>query len=339
MKVKYFVLVALVLLFCTSFVSAQNFRVSRTGVFGPQRKRVLLLKEPASQKKIIWFRTNLLVNTDGSPLSYHPEDPRGKEKALNNICNAIVVRKGASDKNLCLTHFSEAISVFEKFRDSNYRTIPEGFRITWQNVLPTVKEHGKDVPCTFKSGEFMGYFGSLTALKNDLTGDQGECEINNQVNPMIVPALVLVGGQNVVKEFGAKVGDLVVAYNPQTQRFSSAIIGDTGPKDNLGEGSVFLNMKLLGVTVPPTNKTETFRLSIENTQVLVAIIPGSRLFQKTNQPYTMENINQRVGNWQKESGFETPEKFIEFMKSVQPNLSKKQTLSSDAGDTAKNRKR
>jgi hypothetical protein len=91
---------------------------------------------------------------------------------------------------------------------------------------------------------------------------------------MTVPALVLVGGkQNVVKKFGANVGDLLVAYDPKTQFFSSAIIGDTGPKDNLGEGSVFLNMKLIGVTTPPTNKAETFKLSIENTQVLVAIIP------------------------------------------------------------------
>ena len=60
-------------------------------------------------------------------------------------------------------------------------------------------------------GAFKGYFGSLTALKNGLTGDKGECEINDQVNPIRVPALVLVGGENIVKNFGAKVGDLLVA--------------------------------------------------------------------------------------------------------------------------------
>jgi len=105
----------------------------------------------------------------------------------------------------------------------------------------------------------------------------------------------------------------------ETQLFSSAIIGDTGPKDNLGEGSVFLNMKLLGVTVPPTNKAETFKLSIENTQVLVAIILTSRLFREI-KPYTTENIKQRVEDWQKEAGFATPEKFIEVMQSFQPKL-------------------
>jgi hypothetical protein len=175
------------------------------------------------------------------------------------------------------------------------------------------------VPCVFKAGEFKGYFGSLTALTNGLTGDKGECEIDNQVNPMTVPALVLVGGQSVVKKFGAKVGDLLVVYHPKTQLFSSAIIGDTGPPDNLGEGSVLLNMKLLGVSVPPTKKAETFKLSIENTQVLVAIIPDSRSFQEM-KPYTTENINQRVEAWEKEAGFATPEQFIEFMKSLQPKL-------------------
>ena len=38
------------------------------------------------------------------------------------------------------------------------------------------------------------------------------------------------------------------------------------------------------------------------------------------KPYTTENINQRVEDWQKEAGFATPEKFIEFMQSFQPKL-------------------
>lgn len=320
MKFNHFLTATFALLVCTPVVSAQNYQVSQTGNFAAQNKKVLLLKEPTGQNSIILFQTNLRVNTDGSPMSYHPQDPRGKNQALNNICNAIVVKRGSSENNLCFTNFGEAISVFEKFRDSNYQTVPPGYRITWENVLPTVTENGKKIPCVFKTGDYKGYFGSLTALKNDLTGDKGECEVNNQVNPIAVPALVLVGGQNVVKNFGAKVGDLLVAYNPKTQLISSAIIGDTGPKDNLGEGSVLLNMKLLGTTTPPTNKAETYKLSIQN-QVLVAIIPASRLFQvEGNKPYTAENIDSRVRDWQTKAGFATPEKFLDLMKSFQPKL-------------------
>jgi len=323
MKTNYLLTTTLALLLCTGIAGAQTYQVSRTGIFPAASggKKVLLLKDPSGQKGIILFQTTLRVNTDGSPLSYHPQDPRGNAKALNNICNAIVVRRVNSDKNLCFTSFGEAIGVFEQFRDSNFQTVPQGFRITWENVLPTVIENGKKVPCVFKTGEHKGYFGSLTALKNGLTGNKGECEINDQVNPLTVPALVLVGGNNVVKEFGAKVGDLLVAYNPKTQFVSAAIIGDTGPKDNLGEGSVLLNMKLQGSTTPPTNKAETFKLSITDAQVLVAIIPASRLFEVTgNKPYTAENINQRVRDWQAAAGFTTPEKFLDLIKSFQPQL-------------------
>ena len=317
------------LLFCSSFVSGQNYTVSQTGKFGPQDKKVLLLKESTGQKKIILFQTTLRVNTDGAPLSYHPQDLLGRDKALNNICNAIAVRKGTSKCNLCIkdkvpgeqcvARFTEAVGVFAGFRDSNYRKAPDGYSITWQNVLAATKEDNRVIPCIFKSGPHEGYFGSLTRLQNGLVHGKGECDVNNQINSLAVPALVLVGGRNVVKDFGAKVGDLLIAYNPRTRLFSTAIIGDTGPTDNLGEGSILLNMKLIGATAPPTNKAETFRLSIENTQVLIAIIPGSDVFRQS-KPFTAENINQRAVDWLKQSGFATPEIFIEFMKSFQPRL-------------------
>jgi hypothetical protein len=319
MNLKHLSPALLLLLVCASASSAQEFTVAQSKVFTPQNKKVLLLKDRASDRKIILFQTNLRVNTDGSPLSYHPQDPRGRTKALNNICNGISVRRVNSNANLCFTAFGEAIRVFEKFRDSNFQTVPPGFRITWKNVLATVQENGKDVPCVFKSGEFKGYFGSLTALRNELTTGRGECDVNDQVNPMTVPALVLAGGQNPMRDFGAKVGDLLIAFNPRTQLFTAAIIGDTGPADNLGEGSVALNMKLLGTTTPPTNKEETFRLSIENTKVLIAIIPGSRLFNVA-KPYTADNIDQRIRDWRAAAGFTTPEKLIEMMKSFQPRL-------------------
>jgi hypothetical protein len=313
------VTVLLTMSFASSLLNAQSYSVSRTGTFAPQNQKVLLLQNPTGQKPIILFQTKLRVNTDGSPLSYHPQDLRGQGKALNNICNAVVVKKAGSDENLCFKDFGEAISVFERFRDTKYQKVPDGFQITWANVLATIKDQGKDMPCVFTSGTFQGYFGSLTALKNGLTGDKGECDINDQVNPLAVPALVLVGGNNVVREFGATVGDLLVAYNPKTQVFSSAIIGDTGPKDNLGEGSVLLNMKLLGTTVQPTNKAETFKLSIESTEILVAILPASRSFREV-RPYTMENIDERVRAWQQEAGFASPEKFVDSMKAFAPSL-------------------
>lgn len=320
MQPRHVLLAALTTLLCAPFAAAQDFRVSRTAVFAPQGKRVLLLSDAAGGKRVILFQTGLRVNTDGSPMSYHPQDPRGRELALNNVCNAIAVRKTGSPGNLCFTRFGEAIGVFERWRDSGFQTVPAGHRITWQNVLPATEVDGTAVPCVFQSGRFRGYFGSLTALKNDLPRSaRGECELDNQVNPLAVPALVLVGGESVVRGFGARVGDLLVAFNPKTQRFTAAVIGDSGPADNLGEGSVALNMRLLGTTTPPTNKAETFRLSIQDAQVLIAIIPGSRDFRPA-RPFTEENVAERVARWQREAGFATPEAFVEFMKSFRARL-------------------
>lgn len=329
MKSVYFFTVIFAFLFHSSLASGQDYKIARSGTATPKNKKVLLLKEPTGKNDIILFQTDLRVNTDGSPLSYHPQDPKGdKNLALNNICNAIIVKKNDVQGNLCVTRgrFSEAIGVFEKWRDSGYKTVPAGYTITWNTermqILVPRNENGIKLPCVFKTGDYQGYFGSYTALTNGLTEeDKGECDVNNQINPLTVPALVLLGGQNIVKDYGAKVGDLVIVYNPQTRNIVSAIVGDTGPENNLGEGSIFLNMKLLGKTELPKNKTETYKLSIEETNNLVAIIPSSRLFEiGGNKPFTAENINQRVKNWQIKAGFVTPDSFLNLMKSFQPKL-------------------
>jgi hypothetical protein len=144
MKRKYFLMVTLALALATATANAQEYSVARTKVFEPQNKKVLLLKDAGGERSIILFQTNLRVNTDGSPLSYHPQDPRGQTKALNNICNAIAVRKINAETNLCLNHssFGQAIHVFEQFRDSNFQTVPAGFRIRWNKVLATTRENG-----------------------------------------------------------------------------------------------------------------------------------------------------------------------------------------------------
>ena len=269
---------------------AQDYTIANRGTFIPQNKKILLLKSKHdSQRDIILFETNLRVNTDGSAKSYHPQDLLGKEKALNNICNAVAVRKQGSKKNLCLGHstFSHAIGIFKQFRDSRYERVPEGFEIGWDRVLARDGKTRK--PCIFMTGEFKGYFGSLTALKNGLPADKkGECEVNDQVDPLTVPTLVLAGGNNPLQRFGARTGDLVLAFNTKNQSFSTGVIGDVGPADNLGEGSVALNMKLLGKNVPPTNKAETFNYAV-NMPVLIAVIPASVSFHLAT-PYTAGNI-------------------------------------------------
>lgn len=296
-------------------LNAQNFKVLDNDFYSQKiKKKIFLLKDSTTENKLIFFKTSLAVNTDGTPLSYHPFDLRGYSKALNNIGNAIVINRDGSTDNLCLTNYGEAISVFEKYRDSKYEMIPSGYSITWTNVLIPVIENGIIKPCIIKTGEYAGYFASATSLKNGLVNNKGECECENQVNSLKVQSFVVPSGNNLIKRFGALVGDLLVAYNPVNSKLVFAIINDEGPPNKLGEGSVLLNMSLLDKKIFPKNKKDTYQLAIKN-EILIAIIPNSKEFN-IERPYTAENVNSRVHNLLNKMGFENDREIIDFLKSI-----------------------
>lgn len=303
----------------TNIANAQNFKVYKSDYFSQTlKKKVVLFNDSISNNKLIFFKTALQVNTDGTPISYHPYDLRGNEKAINSIGNAIVVTKNGSSKNLCISNYSEAISVFEKFRDSNFETVPEGYSIIWKNVLIAEKENGKEKPCIIKTGEYKGYFASATSLKNGLKEDKGECECNDQVNPLKIPAFVIPGGKNLIKNYGASVGDLLIAYNPQNSKIVYAIINDEGPNDKLGEGSVLLNMELVNSTDYPKTKKETYKLSTKN-EIVITILPGSKNYS-IEKPFTIDNINSRIGGKLKEYGFKTEQEITDFILNNQDKI-------------------
>jgi len=179
----------------------------------------------------------------------------------------------------------------------------ERLPISWQSVLAARNENGRTIPCVFRDGDFKGYFGSLTSLKNGLSGTEvGECEAKNQLDQRFVPALVLAGGSNVLKTFGARKGDLVLAHNPANGVTQTAVIGDFGPPDNIGEGSVALNMALLKRTAQPKTYDEAKKLDTGSQEILVAIIPKSASFE-LKRPYAADNLAERVGSWAKTNGY------------------------------------
>lgn len=303
---------AIFLFFLLSLVKAQTFTIADSGLFIPQQKKVILYND-AHKKAIMLFKTNLQVNTDGIALSYHPYDLKGENKAINTVLNAVAIYRLQDSIRISnprrLNSFTpaertalqqEALGVFEKWRDSNYDSIPVGYGITWRNVL-IADSAGK--PCIFKYGEYAGYFASATSLKNDITGYKGECNCLNQIDPLKVAALVLPGGNNIVKKYGAKMGDLVIAYNTDNKTLVYAIIGDGGPEHNLGEGSVFLNMQLLGKTEVPQNRKATYALATRN-NIIVGILPGTNSMA-VEKPYTQENIQKRITAWFNNAGINT----------------------------------
>ena len=104
---------------------------------------------------------------------------------------------------------------------------------------------------------------------------------------------------------GARTGDLVVTMLPDGSAPVFAVVGDTGPVKELGEGSVALNGRLLGKTSEPSNYDEVRgrgQFAGRGWQVrraLVLVFPNTR---NTQKPYmTTERIDadalRRFEDW------------------------------------------
>jgi hypothetical protein len=288
-----FIAFASAVLFVSSNSAQTVCSIQRQELFAPQGKIVALASQSGApvDAEFVLFRSRLRVNTDGSPNSYHPDDLTGQTKAINNIANAISVRRNCKSVS-----YKETIQAFQNFRDHDWN-VPAGYQIIWQNVLAARTEKTRKVPCVFQSGEYQGYFGSLTALKNNLSGTAaGECGVLNQLDERYVPALVIAGASNPLKDLGVSTGDLLIAINPGNGAIQAAVVGDVGPPDNLGEGSVALNMSLLKRTHQPTNYSEAKTLDTGPQEIIVAIIPKSGGYE-LKRPYSAENISSRVVDW------------------------------------------
>jgi hypothetical protein len=295
--VRYWVLVTLL---AQPTVAASQCAIEQQRRFPADNEPVRLVRD-GSGGRFALFSAPLAVNTDGAPNSYHPEDYSGERLAINRIPHGITIRRSDARR----TTPAERRRVFDQWRSSPQWAVPPGYRISWGNVI-AADPQGR--PCRFRSGPHTGYFGSLTALRNGLSGAAaGECLVNDQLDQRFIPAIVLRGGAaNPLTSYGAATGDLILAINPRTNAVVPAIIGDAGDGNRIGEGSVALNMALLGRTEQPTTYAEAVRLDTGNQEMLLAVLPRSRAFQRL-RPYSRENIASRVNAWAAANGYGSTE--------------------------------
>ncbi|MBB5751667.1 hypothetical protein [Prosthecomicrobium pneumaticum] len=248
------------------------------------------------------FRAPLAVNTDGAPVSYHPLDPKGERLAINRIDNGIAIWLRSAPKTRL--RGKEFFDVYEQWREAGFpKSLNETYAIGWESVLAPDPDSGG--ACIFKSGKYKGYFGSMTKLTNGRKpSDSGECLIDEHLDQRYIPAIVLRGEDNPLRNYGAGVGDLVIAINPRSNIGVPAIIGDYGDGHRIGEGSVALNMALLGQASQPKNYKDAKALDTGKLDIVVAILPGSVNYRQM-RPYTADNIEKRVGGWLENHGYGT----------------------------------
>jgi hypothetical protein len=227
--------------------------------------------DPAA--KSLLFIERLNVNTDGTSRSYSVDDFWGERVALNNLCNAMSDGCAGLD-----------VAGLKARRELTQRAAAEGWPAA---LLAQTKIASSIIP--FKDGKpcpaVNGFLVSATALHKPQVADA--CDITNYADALLTPAIVLPKNptKNVLSGFAqrdAKVGDLVVALLRDKPDPVFAVVGDTGPSGELGEGSVALNGRLLGKTEPPVNYLElrgkgAFKGRAWVTPpTLVVVFPGTR---------------------------------------------------------------
>lgn len=213
------------------------------------------------------FVSSLKVNTDGARTSYHQDDVTGRRCAtdpqtvpcaVNNIRNAFRNR-------------SLPVSEFEKVRDAGY---PDA--ATWKLLNPKVieKNQATKKPCITPDG----YLVSMTANPSVADGHkrEGDCDQEKWIDAFTVPAIVVPGASQ-FQVLGTKVRNMVVAFAPgASMRVVPGIVGDVGPRQELGEATVAMNRTLNGLpeTDLPKHRPDALtRFQVERAAVLV--FPGA----------------------------------------------------------------
>jgi hypothetical protein len=321
-----------ILLLMNVFAIAQSFVPDTTLFF--KETPIKSFKRINSKENIIIYKTSLRLNTDGAPKSYHPRDLRADSLALNLIINGMAVYRKSDgfcisipDKGIIDYHekykdtkkrpsdftkeekiqmIRRAYKVIEDFIANDYNQ-PSEYEIFWKSVF--VNKDGR--PCIFSSGENKGYFASMTAVDNGNIKDKGECDCNYYLDATKIPAIVLPKGKNALSLLGAKKENLVIAYNPETKKVTYAIIGDTGPASNLGEGNILMNQSLLKNVQYETNRQSINRALNISKSIIICVIPTESTSHL--KPYSEEKIKAECENWIRKSGFKSTEEFIVFL--------------------------
>lgn len=117
-------------------------------------------------------------------------------------------------------------------------------------------------PCQHSGGDLREYF--VAATKPHPAPPPGpkddECRTAHYLDSMQIPFFVLPGG--VFKHM--TIGDVAVglAVTGKTERLVFGVVGDAGPRDQIGEGSIQFVRKLRGSLEEPKNSDDTGKLDI-----------------------------------------------------------------------------
>jgi hypothetical protein len=299
----------------------QHFTMTlATGSAASRSLPVLLDHSPATVDAPVTLMAvlhRLTVDADGSPRTYHPDDPHGTRTCTSEAGPDGTLRY----RGICaLDDFASAHLLV--FRGAQKLGKGE-FEMPWQDIWPLIR--GKTlkpidlqhyVP-TAPTGYYLfywkernlsalfkreiipqatdgypclsddGYFVAATTLKEDGPA----CASSRFMDAEKRPFLVLPDDA-----FGnARAGDLVVGRlsGAPAGRLVYGVVGDTGPIAQFGEASIAFNRALLARSAPIMNGRDVDALDISGGPVTVLVLGGTKAL--LNGDYSRQNID-KVGS-------------------------------------------
>lgn len=243
-------------------VSAQTCRLTpaftRADEKGTRRVQVYQAADDAGPPALLFVST-LKVNTDGTRISYHADDPTAQRLAINNIANGM--RRSVPDK----------VATFRRLAAAGFPA-----PATWQALLPGVIEADRRTgkPC-LDADRYLVSKTSEVAVDGGHARD-GDCTQSKWLDALDVNALVLPMGKTEFARRGADGRTPVVAMTLGTRRLAYGLVGDKGPSDELGEASVAMNRTLNGL--PPADRPASYRDAVARFQAprsVILLLPGA----------------------------------------------------------------
>jgi hypothetical protein len=217
------------------------------------------------------FRAPYRINTDGASNSYHPDDPNAtRGLAINRVCHG-ATSIDAEGRRFDYRQCGRMTALFEQARDAGWPA--EGTRVRFYAMAT----QGRNTqPCFQANGAFV----SMTSLPADPS--RGTCDQARYLDALTVPFVIRPGDTDFTRA-GMDAGDLVAVHQPASGRTVFAIVGDAGPSDGLGEGSVALNAALMGRPLP---RTYAEVLALQPQDVLTVVLTDAPM----DRPFTAERI-------------------------------------------------
>jgi hypothetical protein len=223
-----------------------------------------------SNDGLVSFVADVDVNTDGSPKSYHPDDPgyfaSGKlntHYALNTICNGATIRRADATTLYGPGQCAMLLKEFARLRGLGWSE-PRGNYVHWVGVAPKPGSGERRAPCLAPDG----YFVSQTARALDASA--GVCDPAHWPDALQLSSIVLPLDAR-MRAAGVRIGDVALVRTP-SGIVSGALFLDTN-NTRLGEGSVKLAMSLHGSTTAPSSYRGVLALSLPRAEYFV--FPGS----------------------------------------------------------------